>query len=85
MLEDEAMELGDERRLEIIERLMQIYAVPQRIQFKPPFGGSRDFPHNTYFRGARFNVGMDVFKIISYRTRGSRPSMVVRFDGTLNP
>jgi hypothetical protein len=82
MLEDEALEIRDVARFMMIGRAKQALNTPSR-QFKPNYGGRRDFPHNEYLKGARFNVGLDVFKIISYRTRGRRPSMVVRFDGTL--
>lgn len=85
MFSDEELEARDEWRLQRIEDLMQIFAVPQRRQFKPPYGGRRMFPHNKYPEGARFNIGLDVFKITSFRTRGRRPSIVARFDGTLNP
>lgn len=84
MLSDEALEQVDEWRDEKISYFQRMLNLPQR-GFKPPYGNRRDFPHNTYLTGARFNVGMDVFKIISYRTRGRRPSIVARFDGTLSP
>jgi hypothetical protein len=84
MLDDEALEIRDGARFMMIGMAKQALNTPSR-QFMPNYGGARDFPINEYPEGARFNVGLDVFKIISYRTRGKRPSMVVRFDGTLNP
>jgi hypothetical protein len=84
MFDDDTLHLVDQYRLLRIEQLRQQLNIPQR-NFVPPYGKYRDFPYNDYPIGARFNIGMDVFKIISYRTRGKRPSLVARFDGVLNP
>jgi hypothetical protein len=84
MFDDDTLLLVDQYRLLQIEQLRHQLNIPQR-NFAPPYGKYRDYPFNDYLVGARFNIGMDVFKIISYRTRGKRPSLVARFDGVLNP
>jgi hypothetical protein len=85
MVSDEDLQAKDEWREEMIGRWRGSLSVPTQVAFKPPYGGATKKPYLTYPVGARFNVGPDVFKVISYRIRGRKPTMVVRFDGTLDP
>ena len=84
MFDDDTLQIVDQYRLFRIQQLRDNLNIPQR-SFMPPYGRYVDFPQNKYPTGARFNIGMDVFKIVSYRTRGKRPTLVARFDGVLNP
>lgn len=82
MFSDETLEALDDFRLSEIARLTRLLVKPTQRAFAAPFTKGNE-PYNEYPTGARFHVGMDVFKVVSFRTRGKRTTMVVRFDGQL--
>jgi hypothetical protein len=82
MLEDEDLEMMDAWRLVKIETMRRQFNTPTTRAFVPAC--SFKTPLNNYFEGARFNIGMDVFKIVSTRNRGGKFSLVVRFEGVMD-
>lgn len=81
--QDEDLEVMDAWRLFKIDEMRRQLNTPTTRAFVPAC--SFNVPLNNYFEGARFNIGMDVFKIISTRNRGGKFSLVVRFEGVMNP
>lgn len=82
MLEDENLEMMDAWRLVKIEEMRRQFNIPTNKAFVPAH--CVKVPFNNYLEGARFNIGMDVFKITSVRNRGRKFTLVARFEGVMN-